>query len=73
MPGCEALKVPATKTDRMRVPSLSLACPVCQADLPLAGDERPGDEVTCACCGAPCRITGRPDGDPKDWDAEEDF
>jgi DNA-directed RNA polymerase subunit RPC12/RpoP len=55
------------------VPSPSLACPVCQADLPLAGDERPGDEVVCAYCGAPCRIKGRPDDEPKHWDVEEDF
>ena len=73
MPGREVLKASAAKADRGGVASLSLSCPVCQADLPLAGDERPGEEVTCAYCGAPCRIKGRPDGDPKDWGVEEDF
>jgi hypothetical protein len=52
---------------------LDLECPICQADLPLAGDERPGDEVICAYCGAPSRIEGDPEQDPETWDAEEDF
>ncbi len=39
----------------MAVPDLS--CPVCQADLPLAGDERAGEDVYCTYCGAPCRLT----------------
>lgn len=53
-----------------RVPDL--CCPICQADIPLAGDEGPGDEVFCTYCGAPCKIEGDPDA-PQDWDAEEDF
>ncbi|MDJ0869750.1 MAG: hypothetical protein QNK03_26865 [Myxococcota bacterium] len=48
-----------------------LSCPVCHADLPL-GDEKPGDEVFCTYCGAPCRLVGKED-DPEEWDAEEDF
>ena len=54
----------------VRAPDLT--CPICQADIPLAGDERPGDEVFCTYCGAPCHIKGDPDA-PEDWDAEEDF
>jgi hypothetical protein len=49
-----------------------LSCPVCQADLPLAGDEQSGDEVFCSYCGAPCRIKVKPE-DETQWEAEEDF
>jgi hypothetical protein len=48
-----------------------LTCPICQADVPLAGDEKPGDEVCCLYCGAPCRLVGK--GDEDDLDLEEDF
>lgn len=48
-----------------------LSCPVCSADLPLAGDERKGDEVYCSYCRAPCRLTENP-GTP-DCRVEEDF
>ena len=33
------------------------ACPICDADLPLDGDEKKGDQVFCGYCGAPCRLT----------------
>ena len=49
-----------------------LTCPICQADVPLSGDEKPGDEVYCTYCGAPCTLAGDPN-DPSDWDLEEDF
>lgn len=48
-----------------------LSCPICQADVPLAGDEKPGDEVSCLYCGAPCRLVGKEDDD--ELDLEEDF
>jgi hypothetical protein len=51
---------------------LDLSCPICQAHVPVAGDEKPGDEVYCTYCGAPCRITGK-DGDEDGWELEEDF
>jgi len=54
----------------VRAPELS--CPICQADIPLAGDEKPGDEVFCTYCGAPCVIEGDPES-PEEWAAEEDF
>jgi hypothetical protein len=53
-----------------------LSCPVCNADLPLSGDERQGDEIFCTYCGAPCRLLVRPKKDPSEQDdltAEEDF
>lgn len=48
-----------------------LVCPVCQADIPLSGEERVGDEVFCTFCGAPCVIVeGK---ECEEWDLEEDF
>ena len=51
--------------------SREVSCPICNADVPLAGDERPGEEVFCTYCGAPCKLTG--EEDPETWDLEEDF
>jgi hypothetical protein len=53
-----------------------LSCPVCNADLPLTGDERAGDEIFCTYCGAPCRLARRPKKQADQQDeylAEEDF
>lgn len=46
-------------------------CPVCDVELPLAGDERAGDEVVCVSCGAPCVLRGDPSS--SDCEVEEDF
>jgi predicted amidophosphoribosyltransferase len=46
-----------------------VTCPICSADIPLAGDEAPGDDLFCTVCGAPLRI--KPSED--DWEIEEDF
>ena len=48
-----------------------LVCPICNADVPLAGDERLGDEVFCTYCGSPCKVIGGED--PETFDLEEDF
>ena len=40
-----------------------LSCPICNADVPLAGDEKPGEEVFCTYCGAPFRLAGDPSSD----------
>lgn len=48
-----------------------LDCPVCQADLPIAGDEPAGAEVFCTYCCAPFRLTKPADAD--DVEVEEDF
>jgi len=48
-----------------------LTCPVCQADMPLAGDEKKGDEVYCAYCNSPARLSA--DADSEECQAEEDF
>jgi hypothetical protein len=49
-----------------------LSCPICSADLPLAGDERKGDEVFCTFCGAPFRIS-KIATDDEEISLEEDF
>ncbi len=48
-----------------------LTCPVCQADMPLGGDERPGDEFYCSCCGAPGIIAKKDKSE--ELEVEEDF
>jgi len=53
------------------VKSRDLSCPICQADVPLSGDEKPGDEVYCTYCGAPCILAGNPE--KGELDLEEDF
>ena len=47
------------------------SCPVCDADLPLRGDERAGEEVFCTYCDAPCRLTAAASDDA--CEVEEDF
>jgi hypothetical protein len=49
-----------------------LACPVCNAHVLLGGDERPGDEVHCAYCGAPC-VLRKSASVPDEMELEEDF
>jgi hypothetical protein len=48
-----------------------LQCPICNADLALAGDEDSGEEVFCSVCGAPCVLHGKA-GD-EDFEVEADF
>jgi hypothetical protein len=48
-----------------------ISCPVCDADLPLRGDERPGEPVFCSYCRAPLVL--RPGGEEDEVEAEEDF
>jgi hypothetical protein len=35
-----------------------MECPICNADVPLAGDEKRGDEIYCTYCSAPLRLSG---------------
>ena len=46
-----------------------LTCPLCSADIPLAGDESLGDDLFCSVCGATLRIQPGEEG----WEGEEDF
>jgi len=48
-----------------------LSCTVCSADLLLAGDERKGDEIHCAYCQAPHRLTAA--ASDEDCEVEEDY
>jgi len=54
------------------MPPREPSCPLCDADLVLAGDERSGDRVFCSYCGVPVVLTARPDDEEGGWDAEED-
>lgn len=49
-----------------------LECPICNADVPLNGDERPGEEVFCTYCGCPLQLKGQGD-DLAEMELEEDF
>ncbi len=48
-----------------------IVCPVCNADLPLTGDEDQGDSVFCPFCNSPLKITSI--DDDGDVTLEEDF
>ncbi len=49
-----------------------LSCPICNADVPMTGDEKPGEEVFCAYCKAPLTLKGSGE-DPSEMELEEDF
>jgi hypothetical protein len=52
--------------------SPDIECPICNADVPLTGDEKKGDEVFCTYCGAPLKLAGS--GEEFDEaELEEDF
>ncbi len=51
--------------------SRELSCPICDADVPLTGDEKTGEEVYCAFCRAP--LTVRHGKDEDDIELEDDF
>jgi DNA-directed RNA polymerase subunit RPC12/RpoP len=70
------LKAPASRSDPREMATKDLSCPICNADLPLNGDERQGDEIFCTYCGAPCRLMVKlkKQSDKEDeYAAEEDF
>ncbi len=48
-----------------------ITCPICNADVPLAGDERRGEEIFCSVCSAPLKLKG--DYGDEDLEVEEDF
>lgn len=52
-----------------------IACPLCDADLVLAGDEKAGDSVVCTFCGAPFVLKRTParDDDSEGWDVDDDY
>ena len=46
------------------------SCPICSADIPMAGDERMGEDVFCLYCGTASKLTAELE-DP-DCGLEED-
>jgi hypothetical protein len=48
------------------------SCPICNADVPMDGDERQGDTVYCAYCKAPLKVGDAKD-DSDELELEEDF
>ena len=47
-------------------------CPICDADVPMSGDERTGDVVYCAYCEAPLRLAKLSSEDEPHLTEEED-
>jgi hypothetical protein len=48
-----------------------LECPFCNADVPMDGDEKPGESVSCSFCRAPLRVVRKVDED--DLELEDDL
>jgi len=46
-----------------------LICPICEAEIPLDGDEKSGDLVLCSYCNMTLKILKEED----DWTLTEDF
>ena len=68
----KGLKRAPDPTDGRVVATRDLACPVCDADVPLTGDERLGEEVYCPFCRAPLTIKQRP-GNDDEMELEDDL
>jgi hypothetical protein len=66
------LKLIGRRSDPEGVMRSELSCPICNADVPMNGDEKRGDEVFCTYCGAPLTLIGCSD-DPEDLELEEDL
>ncbi len=46
-----------------------MVCPVCDADIPMEGDEKPGDLILCSYCKVTFKLLKRKDK----WVLVEDF
>jgi hypothetical protein len=49
--------------------SIELECPICDADIPLEGDEETGDLVVCSYCKVTLKMVKKKDK----WVLSEDF
>jgi len=49
-----------------------LSCPICNADVPMNGDEQRGDEVFCTYCGSPLTLKSSRE-DSEEMELEEDL
>jgi hypothetical protein len=72
VPDRSSLKLLRQYSDPWDVMRSELSCPICNADVPMNGDEQRGDEVFCTYCGAPLTLKSRRD-DPSEMELEEDF
>jgi uncharacterized Zn-finger protein len=46
-----------------------MVCPICDADIPMEGDEKPGDLILCSYCKVTFKLLKRKDK----WVLVEDF
>ena len=72
LPDRSSLKLPGRCSDRKKAMRSELSCPICNADVPLSGEEKLGEEVFCAYCKAPLTLKGSQE-DPSEMELEEDF
>ena len=72
VPDRSPLKLPRRTSDSHEVMRAELSCPICNADVPMSGDEQKGDEVFCTYCGAPLTLRDSKH-DPEELELEEDF
>ncbi len=49
--------------------STELECPICDADIPLEGDEKTGDLIVCSYCKVTFKMIKKKEG----WALDEDF
>jgi hypothetical protein len=49
--------------------AIELTCPICDADIPLDGDEKSGDLVLCSYCNMTFKMLKK----QEDWTLVEDF
>jgi len=49
--------------------AIELTCPICEADIPLDGDEKPGDLILCSYC----KITFKMIRAEDKWILDEEF
>ena len=66
------LKTRIARSDLKDMAGGDLSCPICDADLLLAGDERVGDQVHCSFCGAQFLLRQKPERSDE-WEVEEDY
>ncbi len=72
VPDPSPLKLLRRHSDPCLVMRSELSCPICNADVPMSGDEKQGDEIFCAYCKAPLTIKGSRE-DSSEMELEEDF
>jgi hypothetical protein len=54
---------------RRRPMVADMECPICDADIPMNGDERPGDYVLCSFCKVTFKLIRKKDN----WALVEDY